>query len=119
LYSRIVEHNSFIVLYKKEILTMAKSVPQRRNGIAGTYIGKSRSSKYFATHPEARKKKNVYNTKYHETENRKRYRAELNSYNDKHNGNGDASHTKNGNIVRESPRTNRARNGKNGKSSKK
>lgn len=98
---------------------MAKKVPQRRNNNSGKFTGKSESSRYFATHPEARKKKNEYNTKYHESSTRKKYRAELNAYNDKYKGEGDASHTKDGKIVRENQSTNRARNGKNGKSSKK
>lgn len=98
---------------------MAKSVPQRKNSNAGKYSGTSESSKYFASHPEAREKKNDYNTKYHDSSTRKKYRAELNAYNDKNKGSGDASHTKDGKITRENRATNRARNGKDGKSSKK
>lgn len=98
---------------------MAKSVPQRRNHNAGKSTGKSESAKYFATHPEARKKKNEYNTRYHETEARKEYRAELNRENRTHHDGKDSSHTKDGRIVRENRSSNRARNGKNGKSSKK
>ena len=98
---------------------MTKKVPQRRNGNAGHSTGKSESAKYFATHPEARKKKNEYNTKYHSSEERKEYRAELNRENRTHNDGKDSSHTKDGRIVREDRSRNRARNGKNGKSSKK
>lgn len=87
---------------------------KKRNRNAGKSTGKSESAKYFASNPEARKKKNEYNKKYHSTEKRKKYRSELNSYNkDKGTyGNGDrkdASH-KGGKIVRfESQSKNRAR----------
>lgn len=69
----------------------------KRNKNAGKSTGKSDSAKYFAENPEARKKKNEYNKKYHATKKRKKYRAELNKYNrDKGtygNGDGkDASH---------------------------
>lgn len=97
---------------------------KKRNSNAGKYTGKSKSSKYFAENPEARKKKNEYNKKYHQTEERKNYRVELNRANrsDGTYGNKDgkdASHTKSGKLVKESASKNRARNGKNGKSSKK
>ena len=87
-------------------------------------MGKSESSKYFAANPESRKKKNEYNTKYHATPERKKYRAELNKANRKAGtyGNGDGmdkSHTKSGKLVNESASKNRARNGKGSKSSKK
>ncbi len=103
------------------IYTMAKS---KRNRNAGKFTGKSESSRYFATHPEARKKKNEYNSKYHSTEERKNYREELNKINRRNNDSGygdtkDLSHTRSGKLVKESRSRNRARNGKNGKSSKK
>lgn len=100
---------------------MTKKVPQRRNGLAGKSTGKSESAKYFASHPEARKKKNEYNREYHASDDRKKYRAELNSAN-RTNPNGkdqDKSHTKSGKLTNESKSSNRARNGKGGKSSKK
>lgn len=93
--------------------------PQRRNGNAGHSTGKSESARYFATHPEARRKKNEYNTRYHSTEERKQYRAELNRENRTHHDGKDSSHTRDGRIVRECRSVNRARNGKNGKCSKK
>ncbi len=100
--------------------TMPKKVPQRRNKRAGKSTGKSRSAKYFAKNPEARAKKNAYNTKYHSSTKRKKYRAKLNKANrDNPNGNKDKSHTKGGKLVNESRSKNRARNGKGGKSSKK
>ena len=98
---------------------MTAKVPQRRNHNAGHSTGKSESAKYFATHPEARKKKNEYNTRYHASKERKKYRAELNQENRSHHDGKDSSHTKDGRIVREDRSKNRARNGKNGKSSKK
>ena len=99
---------------------MAKRVPQRKNKNAGKSTGQSESAKYFAANPEARKKKNKYNTEYHSSPERKKYRAELNSYTKKEKTPGkDVSHTKDGGVVRENRSKNRARNGKNGKSSKK
>lgn len=100
---------------------MAKST---RNKNAGKFTGKSESSKYFASNPEARAKKNEYNKTYHATEQRKNYREQLNKLNRRGNDAGygdnkDLSHTKSGKLVQENRSSNRARNGKNGKSSKK
>jgi hypothetical protein len=86
--------------------------------------GKSKSAIYFQKNAEARKKKNAYNTAYHATPERKKYRVKLNKANRKAGtyGNGDGkdmSHTKSGKLVKESQSTNRARNGKGGQSSKK
>lgn len=106
----------FLYLY-----LMAKKVPQRRNKKAGTSTGKSKSAKYFAANPEARKKKNEYNKKYHSTTARKKYRAKLNKANrDSPNKAGeDKSHTRSGKVVNEKRSTNRARNGKGGTRKKK
>jgi len=84
----------------------------------------SKSALYFRSHPEARKKKNEYNTKYHATPERKKYRVKLNKANRDAGtyGNGDGkdmSHKKSGKLVKESASANRARNGKDGKSTKK
>lgn len=84
----------------------------------------SKSAIYFQNNPEARKKKNDYNTKYHSTSERKKYRVKLNKANRDAGtyGNGDGkdmSHTKSGKLIKESQSTNRARNGKDGSSSKK
>lgn len=51
----------------------------------------SKSAKYFKENPEAREKKNAYNTKYHSSEERKKYRAFLNKMRHKAGryGNGD------------------------------
>lgn len=99
---------------------MANKVPQRKNKNAGKSTGKSKSAKYFAKNPKARKKKNDYNTEYHSSTKRKKYRAKLNKETRKRSTPGkDVSHTKSGGTVREKRSTNRARNGKGGKSSKK
>lgn len=90
----------------------------KRNSLAGRSTGKSRSAKYFAANPEARAKKNKYNTEYHKTTERKQYRAKLNKANRASGGYGDGkdkSHTKKGNLVNETRSTNRARNGKGNK----
>ena len=100
---------------------MSKKVPQRRNKNAGKSTGKSKSAKYFAANPEARKKKNEYNKKYHSSTERKKYRASLNKAN-RNSPNGkdqDKSHTKGGKLVNEKRSTNRARNGKGGTRKKK
>lgn len=96
----------------------------KRNTLAGTKTGTSRSAKYFQNNPEAREKKNAYNKEYHSTEERKSYRAGLNKANKEAGTYGnkdgkDKSHTKSGKLVSESQSKNRARNGKGGKSSKK
>lgn len=80
--------------------TTPKRVPQRRNGLAGK--GKGRAS--------AAKKR--YDTAYHSTPARKRYRAELNKANrERPNKKGyDKSHTKDGRLVAEKQSKNRARN---------
>ncbi len=103
-------NNFFITFADKPIIMATKKVPSRRNKLAGK--GKSKSSA----------KKKAYDTKYHSTTKRKKYRAELNRANKKAGtyGNGDGldmSHTKKGKLVKEKASTNRARN-KKGKSKK-
>jgi len=95
-----------------------------RNTLAGKSTGKSKSAKYFAENPEARKKKNAYNKKYHSSEERKNYRAKLNKANRDSDTYGnkdgiDKSHTKTGKLVSEKQSTNRARNGKGGRPKRK
>jgi hypothetical protein len=94
-----------------------------RNSLAGSKKGKSESAKYFQNNPEARKKKNEYNKKYHSTPERIKYRVRLNKANrdagSKKGDGKDMSHTKSGSIVKESQSANRARNGKDGSSTKK
>lgn len=83
----------------------------------------SRSSEYYKKNPEARKRKAEYDRKYHSTPARKKYRAELakkrRAKGVMGKGGKDVSHTKKGGTVMESRSKNRARNGANGKSSKK
>jgi hypothetical protein len=101
---------------------MAASGPnkKKRNSKAGTSTGKSKSAKYFAANPEARKKKNAYNKAYHATPERKSYRAKLNKANrDSPNGPKDKSHTKKGKLTNEKRSSNRARNGRGGTAKKK
>lgn len=95
-----------------------------KNTLAGTKTGKSESAKYFQDNPEARKKKNAYNKAYHDTPERKKYRVRLNKKNREEGTYGnkdgkDMSHTKSGGMVKERQSDNRARNGKNGESTKK
>lgn len=84
---------------------------------------KSRTAKYYASNPKARAKKSAYDTAYNKNPKRKKYRAELAAARRKRGimgkGGGDLSHTKKGTLVRESVAKNRARNGHNGKSTKK
>lgn len=73
---------------------------------------------------ERRKKKLAYDTKYQSSPKRVNYREDLNLANKraKTYGNGDGldmSHTKSGTMVKENMKSNRARNGHNGKSTKK
>ena len=86
-----------------------------RNKLAGTKTGKSKSAKHYQENPEAAAKKDAYNTKYHNTSKRKKYRAGLNRKNHERGtyGNGDGkdlSHTTGGKLVQEDQSTNRKRN---------
>ena len=86
-----------------------------RNTLAGKGEGKSRSAKYYAKNPKARKKKQEYDKKYHSSSERKKYRSELNKKNRKAGTYGnkdgkDMSHTKKGKMVKEKQSKNRARN---------
>lgn len=62
-----------------------------RNSLAGSKSGKSKSAKYYQENPESKKKKDAYNTEYHSTTERKKYRAALQALNRKKgtHGNGD------------------------------
>ena len=91
-----------------------------RNQLAGKRTGKSRSAKYYANNPEARKKKNAYDTEYNKKRSSVKKRVECNAYNRKKgtygNGDGlDASHKSGGKGIKgmEKASNNRARNGKN------
>lgn len=82
-----------------------------------------RSARYYRSNPEARAKKNAYNSKRNKTAKSRKYRSGLNKERRKRGiygkGGPDMSHTKSGRLVAESPRKNRARNGAGGKSTKK
>lgn len=86
--------------------------------------GKHPSYDKLGMSEERKKKKLEYDKKYQATEKRKKYRAELNKANRDAGtyGNGDGldmSHTKSGRVIKEKMKSNRSRNGQNGKSSKK
>ena len=92
----------------------------KRNSLAGTHPSYDK----LGMSEERKKKKLAYDTKYQATEKRKNYRVELNKANRDAGtyGNGDGkdmSHTKSGKLVKENMKSNRARNGNDGKSSKK
>ena len=84
---------------------------------------KSRSARYYASNPKAKAKKKKYDTAYHSTAERKAYRAKLAKARRARKmmgkGGSDLSHTKSGKLVKESPSRNRARQGANGRSTKK
>jgi hypothetical protein len=72
----------------------------------------SRSAKYYDANPEARKKKAEYDTKYHSTPERRKYRAELVKKNREIGKKGDGldvSHQKGGKFILEKASKNRAR----------
>ena len=74
----------------------------------------SKSAEYYRSHPEARKKKMLYDKKYHSTPARKAYRKKLarvrRTKGVMGKGGKDVSHTKSGGFKMESPSKNRARN---------
>jgi hypothetical protein len=77
---------------------------------------KSRSAKFYASNPKARAKKKKYDTEYHATPERKKYRASLNKKNREAGTYGnrdgkDVSHTKSGSTMKEPQSQNRSRNG--------
>jgi hypothetical protein len=81
-----------------------------------------RSARYYRSNPEARAKKQAYDTEYHATPERKKYRAGLNRARRKRGLRGDSrdlSHTKSNKLVLESRRRNRARNGSGNRPTKK
>jgi hypothetical protein len=96
-----------------------KNMKSKRNTLAG----KHPSYDKLGMSLEAIKRKREYDKEYHATTERKRYRAELNKANREAGTYGnkdgvDMSHSKGGGLKRERARTNRARNGRNGKSTK-
>jgi hypothetical protein len=94
--------------------------PKKRNGLAGTKKGTSKSARRLQNDPEARKKKAAYDTKYHKTKARKEYRSKLNATNKKKGTYGnkdgkDESHDSKGGTSKEAQSSNRARQGSGGK----
>ena len=83
---------------------------------------KSRAA-YYKANPESYANKLAYDKKRNSSAKQKKYRAELAKARRKRGmmgkGGADLSHTKDGKLVREAPSRNRARNGANGKSTKK
>ena len=84
---------------------------------------KPSTSEYYKKNAEARKKRNASQKKINAKPAEKKKRAELAKERRKRGvmgkGGKDMSHTKSGKMVPESPKKNRARNGANGKSTKK
>ena len=83
-------------------------------------MGQSKSAKYYAENPEARKKKNQYNLIFQKRAAQVKKRVEANAFNRRQGtyGNGDnkdASHQPDGSIRQENQSTNRARGGGKGK----
>ena len=92
----------------------------KRNGLAGKHPSYDKLNMSEAS----KKRKLAYDKEYQASEKRKKYRSELNRANREAGtyGNGDGkdmSHTKKGSLMLERASKNRARNGHNGKSSKK
>lgn len=83
-----------------------------------------KTAQYYRKNKDARDKKKSYDTKYHKTASRRKYRSELNKENRSRgtygNGDGkDVSHTKGGRTVLEPMSKNRARQGAGGKQKRK
>lgn len=78
-----------------------------------------RTARFYRSNPEAAAKKKKYDTAYHSTPARKKYRAYLNRERKKRGLKGDdrdLSHTKNNKLVLESKKKNRSRQGADNKS---
>lgn len=86
-------------------------------------MGKSKTSKYYAENPKAAEKRREYQRELNATPERKKYRADHVKVRREEGlygkGGPDMSKKKNGNFVKEKASINRARNGSNGKSTKK
>ncbi len=83
----------------------------------------SRSKQYYDANPTAKAKKKKYDTSYHSSPERRKYRSKLNKIRRKlgiyGKGGGDVSHTADGGYKIEDPSVNRARQGADKKSTKK
>ena len=73
-----------------------------------------KTAQYYAKNPKARAKKKAYDTKYHKSAKRRKYRADLSKERRRRGivgkGGKDVSHKKGGGYTLESPSKNRARN---------
>lgn len=81
-----------------------------RNKLAGIFVGKSKTAEYYHEHPEARKKKEAYDTKYHSTPARRKYRSVLGALNREmgHVGDGkDLAHQSKTHVILQSQSKNR------------
>ena len=91
---------------------------KKRNKLAGSHPSYDKLN----MSEERRKKKIAYDKKYSATKERKDYRVELNKANKTMNKKGDGkdvSHKSNGKLTLESSKSNRKRNGQNGKPTRK
>ena len=84
-----------------------------RNRLAGTKRGNSATAKYYQNNPEAREKKKEYDTEYHSTPARKKYRSVLQAINRKNGTHGnldgkDVAHTSKTKTISQSQSKNRA-----------
>lgn len=84
-----------------------------RNRLAGTKRGKSATAKYYQNNPEAREKKKDYDSEYHSTPARRKYRAVLQAINRKNGTHGnldgkDVAHTSKTKTISQSQSKNRA-----------
>lgn len=84
-----------------------------RNRLAGTKRGKSATAKYYQNNPESREKKKEYDTEYHSTPARKKYRSVLQAINRKNGTHGnldgkDVAHTSKTKTMSQSQSKNRA-----------
>lgn len=84
-----------------------------RNRLAGTKRGTSATAKYYQNNPEARNKKKEYDTEYHSTPARKKYRSVLQAINRKNGTHGnldgkDVAHTSKTKTISQSQSKNRA-----------
>lgn len=84
-----------------------------RNRLAGTKRGTSATAKYYQSNPEARNKKKEYDTEYHSTPARKKYRSVLQAINRKNGTHGnlddkDVAHTSKTKTISQSQSKNRA-----------
>ena len=82
----------------------------------------SKSARYYRRNKSARDKKKAYDTTYHKTPERRKYRSDLNVERRRRGLRGDSrdlSHKKDGSLTLENRKSNRGRQGADGKSSKK